>query len=69
MVALCVMLTGCMKYRITLTDGTRFTVLGKPKYDEVRSLYLYKSGWKEHTISSGRVASIEPSADAEQWDD
>lgn len=67
LILLCAMLTGCMKYRVTLTNGTHFTVLGKPKYDESKSVYRYKSGGEERTISAGQVSSIEPSSESDEW--
>ena len=65
---LCAVLTGCVKYRITLNNGDHFTVLGKPKYDKENAVYHYKSGGKEQTISAGRVVSVEPDSDAETWE-
>ena len=65
---LCATLTGCVKYRITMIDGTHFTVLGKPKYDEANNVYRYKAGGKERVLSAGRVSSIEPSSESDEWD-
>ena len=65
---LCTTLAGCVKYKVTLTDGSHFTVLGKPKYDEEDSVYHYKSGGKTVTISAGRVSSIQPSSEASDWE-
>jgi hypothetical protein len=67
LVLLCVTFTGCVKYRVTLTDGTHFTVLGKPKLDEDLSVYRYKSGGTERTVPAGKVSSIEPSSEADNW--
>ena len=64
----CAILTGCVKYKVTLTDGSHFTVLGKPKYDEDDAVYRYRSGGETITISAGRVRSIEPSAEANDWE-
>jgi hypothetical protein len=62
----CALLSGCVKYRITLNNGESFTVLGKPKHDKENGVYRYKSGGEEHAIRSSRVISIEPAAgDAE----
>jgi len=68
LILLCVLFTGCVKYRVTLTDGSSFTVLGKPKHDKENGVYRYKSGGKEQTVSAGKIVSIEPSADANTWD-
>ena len=59
----CVLLSGCVKYRVTLNNGESFTVLGKPKYDQVNDVYRYKSGGEEHAVRSSRVLSIGPAAD------
>ena len=67
LVLLCATLAGCVKYRITLSDGTHFTVLGKPKYDEENNVYRYKAGGKERVIAGGRVSSVEPSSEADDW--
>ncbi len=68
LILVCVTFTGCMKYRITLTDGTHFTVLGKPKLDEDRGVYRYKAGGAERTVPTGKVKSIEPSSEADSWE-
>ena len=56
----CLVLTGCVKYQVTLNNGQSFTVLGKPKYDSSNNTYTYKSGGQEQVVSAGRVVSIEP---------
>jgi hypothetical protein len=58
----CALLSGCVKYRITLNNGESFTVLGKPKHYKENGVYRYKSGGEEHAIRSSRVISIEPAA-------
>jgi len=68
LVLLCVVFTGCVKYRVSLTDGSHFTVLGKPKFDKENNLYRYKSGGKESVISAGRVRAIEPSSNSTDSD-
>ena len=60
LIALCVSVSGCVRYRVTLNNGQTFTVLGKPKYDEAEGVYRYKSGGEEQVISAGRVVSIAP---------
>ena len=54
------LLTGCVKYQVTLNNGQSFTVLGKPKYDAANHTYRYKAGGQEREISAGRVISINP---------
>lgn len=56
----CLVLTGCVKYQVTLNNGQSFTVLGKPKFDSSNNTYTYKSGGQEQVVSAGRVVSIEP---------
>lgn len=60
---LAALLTGCVKYRVSLNNGESFTVLGKPKLDKENGVYRYKAGGKEQVIPSGRVNSIVPAAD------
>lgn len=60
----CALMSGCVKYRVTLNNGESFTVLGKPKHDKENGVYRYKSGGEEHAIRASRVISIEPAADA-----
>jgi hypothetical protein len=67
LILLCAIVTGCVKYRINLTNGTNFTVLGKPKFDKENGLYRYKSGGSNQTLSAQSVISIEPSSDSD-WD-
>ncbi len=59
----CVILSGCVKYQVTLNNGQSFTVLGKPKLDQETNIYTYKSGGKKQEISAGRVVSIVPAGE------
>jgi outer membrane biogenesis lipoprotein LolB len=61
----CMFLTGCVKYQMTLNNGQSFTVLGKPKFNEVDNTYTYKAGGKEQVISAGRVVSIAPTGSSD----
>ena len=63
LLATCTILAGCVKYRVTLTNGQSFTVLGKPKLDKEQNIYHYKSGGQDQYVSRGRVVSIEPASD------
>ena len=63
LLATCTILAGCVKYRVTLTNGQSFTVLGKPKLDKEQNVYHYKSGGQDQYVSRGRVVSIEPASD------
>ena len=63
LLALCLLLTGCVKYRVTLNNGNSFTVLGKPKLDSQQGVYRYKTGGVVQTIPRSRVVSIVPAAD------
>ncbi|GEM_PF-1932914 len=65
LILLCAIVTGCVKYRINLTNGTSFTVLGKPKLDKENEVYRYKSGGSNQTISTQSVRSIEPTSDSD----
>lgn len=63
LLAVCFSAAGCVKYRVTLTNGESFTVLGKPKLDEEEGVYRYKAGGQEQVISQGRVGAIAPVSD------
>ena len=60
---LIVSLSGCVKYRVSLSNGDSFTVLGKPKLDKENGVYRYKAGGKEQVIPASRVNSIVPDSD------
>lgn len=61
----CAILTGCVRYQVTLNNGQSFTVLGKPKFDPSNNTYTYKAGGQEQVISAGRVVSIAPAGSAD----
>lgn len=60
----CMLLCGCVKYRITLHSGESFTVLGKPHYDAAKQVYTFKLNGKKESVYQSRVASIEPASEA-----
>ena len=54
------LLTGCVRYKVTLTNGNEFTTRGKPKLDKATSVYRYKdSQGKPSMVPALRVREIE----------
>ena len=55
-----VLLSGCVRYDVTLTNATQLTNVPKPRHDKNRDVYIIKSGDRETVIPSYRIISIEP---------
>jgi hypothetical protein len=55
-----VLLTGCVRYDVTLNNGSKFTNVSKPKLDKERQMYIISGGGKRTEVKASRVTVIEP---------
>jgi hypothetical protein len=60
MLAIALLLTGCVRYNVTLSNGNVITAKSKPKLDKATQMYHFKDATgKEIWVQSMRIRSIE----------
>jgi len=55
-----VLLSGCVRYDVTLNNGNKLVSVPKPKYDKEKDAYIINSGGQKTVICSSRIVVIEP---------